>query len=136
MAWELGCFNIGNLLAASTMASNQFKCVKAHTTNNQFTLCSVDGEVVLGVLQDKPASGESGDIMTIGVTKVTVGVGETLVAGQTWGTDSSGKAKTIEGTVTGADVGDYAAGMVLQGAAAGELATVTIGFPTFKVEAQ
>lgn len=136
MAWELGVFNIGNLVAASSMASNQFKCVKAHTSDNQFTLCSVDGEVILGVLQDKPASGYAGDIMALGITKVTVGVGETLIAGQSWGTDSSGKAKTIEGTVTGADVGDYAAGMVLEGAAAGELATVTIGFPTFKVEAQ
>jgi hypothetical protein len=130
----MGC--IGNLVSNASMANNQFHCVKAHTTNNQFALCAVDGEPVLGVLQDNPASGAAGDIMAVGVTKVVVGVGETLTAGQTWGTDASGEAKTIEGSITGADVGDYAAGMVLEGAAAGELATVTIGFPTFKVEAQ
>jgi hypothetical protein len=136
MAWQLPSFCIGNLIAAASMASNQFHCVKADSTNNQFALCDTDGEVVLGVLQDNPASGEAGDIMCLGVTKVVVGTGETLVAGQTWGVDANGEAKTIEGTVTGADVGDYAAGMVLEGAAAGELASVTIGFPTFKVEAQ
>ena len=134
MAWELNGFCIGNLVSNATMADNQYKCVKAHTSNNQFALCSVDGEVVLGVLQDNQLSGVAGDIMTIGITKVTAA--ETLTAGDSWGTDASGLAKKIEGTVTGADVGDYAAGQVLEGAAVNELATVTIGFPTYKVEAQ
>lgn len=136
MAWELPLGCIGNLVADASMASNQFHCVKADSTNNQFSLCDTDGEVVLGVLQDKPGSGEAGDIMALGVTKVVVGTGETLVAGQSWGVDANGEAKTIEGTVTGADVGDYAAGIVLEGASAGELATVTIGIGTYKVEAQ
>lgn len=136
MAWQLKMGCIGNLAANADMASNQFHCVKAHSTNNQFALCGVDGEAILGVLQDNPAIGVAGEIMALGVTKVVVGVGETLVAGQTWGVDANGEAKTIEGSITGADVGDYAAGMVLEGAAAGELASVTVGFPTFKVEAQ
>lgn len=136
MAWQLPAFNIGNLVANASMASNQFHCVKAHTVDNQFALCSVDGEVVLGVLQDDPASGIAGDIMVLGVTKVVVGSGETLVAGQTWGTDASGEAKTVEGSITGADLGDYSAGIVLEGGAAAELATVTIGIGTFKTEAQ
>jgi hypothetical protein len=134
MAWELNGFCIGNLVSNATMASNQFKCVKAHTTNNQFALCNTDGEPVLGVLQDNQGSGISGDIRTVGVTKVVAA--ETLTAGDRWGTDSSGLAKKVEITVTGADVGDYVAGVVLEGAAVNELATVTIGFPTFMVEAQ
>lgn len=136
MAWELPSFCVGNLVSDADYrtTSKQFYCMKVDTTNNQFTICDTDGEVVFGVLQDKPLSGESGDIMTLGVTKVVAA--ESLTAGDHWGTDSNGKAKKIEETVTGADVGDYAAGQVLQGASSGEYATVTVGFPTFKVEAQ
>jgi len=134
MAWELGLFSIGNLVSDATMASNQFKCVKMSATDNTFSLCDTDGEVLLGVLQDNQASGVAGDIMAAGVTKVEAA--ETLAAGDHWGTDASGLAKKIEGTVTGADVGDYAAGVVLQGASVNELATVTVGLSTYKVEAQ
>jgi len=134
MAWELNLGSIGNLVSDATMASNQYKCVKMSATNNTFSLCDTDGEVVLGVLQDNQGSGIAGDIMVIGATKVVAA--ETLTAGDSWGTDASGLAKKIEGTVTGADVGDYAAGVVLEGAAVNELATVTIGMPTYKVEAQ
>jgi len=126
MAWEQKGFCVGALVSDADMASN----------NGVFSLCDADGEVMLGVLQDNQGSGIAGEVCLSGVTKVTVGVGETLVAGQTWGTDASGKAKTVEGSVTGADLGDYAAGVVLEGAAAGELATVTIGLQTFKTEAQ
>ncbi len=136
MAWEKEGFSIGALIAAATMASNQYHCVKADTTNNQFALCDTDGETILGVLQDDPASGIAGKIMVNGVTKVVVGTGETLVAQQAWGVDSNGEAKTVAESVTGADVGDYVGGMVLEGAGAGELATVTIGIANYRVEAQ
>lgn len=134
MAWQQPGFCIGALKAAVDMASNQFKCVKGDTTNGQFALCNADGEVVLGILQDNQGSGLAGDIMCTGVSKITAA--ETLVAGDSWGTDANGLAKKIEKSITGADVGDYAAGIVLEGAAVNELATVTIGFPTFMVEAQ
>lgn len=134
MAWELALGCIGNLVADSSMASNQYKIVKMSTTNNTFSLCSVDGEVPLGILQDDPASGDAGSIMVLGVSKVVAA--ETLTAGDFYGTGASGTAKIIEGTVTGADVGDMVLGQVLVGAAAGEYATVTVGIQTFRVEAQ
>lgn len=134
MAWELNLGCIGNLVADADLSSNQYYVVKVDTTNNQFSLCDTDGELVLGVLQDKPDSGAAGEIMVQGFTKVVAA--ETLTAGDAWGTDSAGKAKKVEKTVTGADVGDYIAGQVVQGAAAGELAVVSIGFPTGIVEAQ
>ena len=136
MAWEQLGFCAGYLVSDADMASNQFKCVKMSASDNTFSLCDTDGEVALGVLQDNQGSGIAGKICMSGITKITVGSGETLVAGQSWGTDASGEAKTIEGSITGADLGDFAAGLVLEGAAAGELATVTIGLPSFKVEAQ
>lgn len=132
MAWEQKGFCNGTLAANASMASNQFKCVKP-SSNNVFKLCDTDGEIFLGVLQDNPGSGEAGQIMMMGITKVVAA--ETLTAGNTWGTGASATAKLIEGTRTGADIGDFAAGLVLVGASANELATVTVGLHTFKVEA-
>lgn len=134
MAWELPAFCVGALVTNADLSTYQFYAVKINTTNNQVALCDTDGEVGFGVLQNKPASGIAADVMTLGITKV-VAV-ETLTAGDFWGVDATGKAKKIEGSITGADVGDYVMGQVLEGAAADELATVSVGFPTFKVELQ
>lgn len=135
MAWEHRIFNIPGALANADLSAKQFFCVKQTAVNNKVGLCDTDGEVFIGVLQTKPAAdAREASVMALGITKVEAG--ETLTAGDSWGTDNAGKAKVIEKTVTGADVGDYVAGTVLEGAASGELATVTIGFGTFMVEAQ
>ena len=136
MAWEQRGFCVGALKADTAKTSNQFHIVKADTTDNQFALCDTDGERGLGILQDTPAAGSAGDIMLMGISKVVVGVGETLTAGDDYGVDANGEAKKIEATITGADVGDHVLGKVLQGAGAGELAVVTIGLNTYVVEAQ
>lgn len=134
MATEQMGFDVGSMVAAADLSAKQYYCVKKNTTNNQVALCAVDGEVVTGVLQNKPGSGIAANVRMSGITKIECG--ETLAAGDLWGTDSSGKAKKVERTVTGADVGDYFGGEVIEGADAGELATVSIGFVTGFVEAQ
>ncbi len=135
MAWELDLFTIPSLDVDADLSAKQFFCVKLTTTNNRAELCDADGEIFFGVLQDKPdAAGKQAIIRSIGVTKVVCG--ETIAAGDFWGTDSAGKAKKVEHTNTGADIGDFIAGQVLEGADSGELATVTLGFPiTGRVEA-
>ena len=67
-----------------------------------------------------------------GVSRVVAD--EALTAGDLWGTSSDGQAKIVESTNTGADTKDFVMGRVIQGAASGALATVTIGAPQFKVE--
>lgn len=134
MAWELKGFSVGNLVADVAQTSNQYKIVKMDTTNNQFTLCSVDGERGIGILQDTPAAGDPGEIMMMGISKVVAS--EALTAGQFYGTSTSGTAKIVEGTITGADVGDHVLGVVIQGAAASALAVVSIGLHNFRVESQ
>lgn len=130
MAWEKDVFTVPGLLGNGDMSSDQFKCVKLDTTTDLYVdLCDTDGEVVIGVLQNKPsAAAAAAEVRALGVTKVVAA--ETLTRGMFWGTGTAGTAKQIEATATGADTGDYIAGMVLEGAAAGEYATVTIGFPT------
>lgn len=133
MAWELPLGSVGNLLTTADLSGNQHYCVKVSTTNNKVALCDTAGEYVFGVLQNKPASGEVADVMVLGVTKVVAN--ETLAAGDSWGTASNGKAQKIEASATGADIRSYACGKVIEGAASGELATVSIGFPAGQVSA-
>lgn len=129
MAWEQDLFTIPGAQAATDLSTKQFYCVKKNSTDYRFALCAVDGEIFDGVLQDKPdTAGDACEVRALGVTKVIAG--EALTAGDLWGTDSSGKAKKIEPTQTGADIRDYFAGRVLVGASANEYAVVTIGFPT------
>lgn len=134
MAYEAPLFTVPGLEASGDLSSNQYYAVKVSTTDKRVSVASVDGEVVLGVLQNKPAAaGAAAEVVALGVTKVVAG--EALTAGDFWGTDANGKAVKKDSTNTGADLGDYVAGQVLVGtAAANEIATVTVGFPTFKVE--
>ena len=135
MAWEKDLFTIPGAEAAADLSANLYFCVKKDTTANRFALCDTDGEPFDGVLQNKPdTTGLAASVRAAGVTKLEAG--EALAAGDYWGTDSAGKAKKIEDTVTGADVGDYVAGRILVGAASGELAIGTIGLMTFRVESQ
>lgn len=137
MAWDKPLFTIPGARAAADYrtTSKQYYCMKKNTTDEQYALCDTDGEVFDGVLYNKPnAAAKEADIVSLGVVKVVAG--EALTAGDFWKTDSAGKAAVAEGTVTGADVGDYVAGRVIVGAASGAIAIVTIGMSTFRVEAQ
>ena len=135
MAWEIPSFLPGGLKAAASLASNQYYGVKM-TANNQVNVVDTDGEPGIGVLQNAPASGEAAEVMMSGITKVIVGstaltTSDTLGSGmQAWGFDSSGLAKPIQRSSTGADIGDFVMGFVIEGAAAGGIATVSIGLQT------
>lgn len=125
-------FTVPGMQADADLSAKQFYCVKMSTSNNKVSLCTAQGEVVFGVLQNKPdADGVAAEVMALGVTKVEAG--ETLTAGDLWGTDANGAAVKIERTNTGADLGDYAAGIVIEGAASGALATVTIGIHNIQI---
>jgi len=135
MSFEIPLFQPAGLVASAvSLATKQFYCVRQSTTDGAVEICDTDGELVLGVVQNKPAAAKAANVMMAGITKIEAS--ETLVAGDHWGTTASGTAKKVEATVTGADVGDYCGGVVLEGAAVGELASVTIGLQTYRVEAQ
>ncbi len=133
MAYQSPQWALAGVVAGGDISAHQFKCVKKNAVDNQYVLCTVDGEVFDGVLQNKPdAADREATIMALGITKIIAG--EALVAGDLWGTDASGLAKKLEGSNTGADVGDFVMGRVIQGAAANALATVTVGVPSYKIE--
>ncbi len=135
MATQNQVFQFPGMTVDADLSTKQFFFVVQGTTNKRVGLASVDGEVVDGVLQNKPnAAGQVAEIMAIGLTKVVAG--ETLAAGDFIKTLSNGKAGVAEGTITGADVGDYVVGRCMIGAALDEIATISVGMLSFRVEAQ
>ena len=125
MAYELQGLDIGMLVTDADLSAKQFYAVKMSTTDNTVSLCDTDGEIILGILQNKPGSGEAASIRVQGITKAVAG--EALTAGDKVGVDANGKLKIVETTNTGADIGDHWHGIVLDGAAADALATILIG---------
>jgi hypothetical protein len=136
MAWEIPSFSPGGLKASADLSAKQYYGVKVSGAN-QVGVVAVDGEPGLGVLQNAPTSGEAAEVMMSGITKVLVGTtlpNAETIAGvaqqQAWGFDANGKAKPIQRSSTGADLGDFIMGFVIEGAVAGEYATVTVGLQT------
>lgn len=131
MAFENGSVYIVGAEAAADYrtTSKQWYLMKKNSSDKRYALCDTDGEMFMGILQNKPgAAGDAADIMAFGVSKAVAG--EVLTPGMLFGTDSSGRAKQVEHTNTGADVGDYYGGHVIVGAAAAnELCTVFMGVP-------
>lgn len=120
MAVEIPVFNLGFMEAAADISTKQFYCVEV-TADKTVNVCNAAGENCLGILQNKPSVvGDVCDIMCIGVSKVMVGTGG-LTAGQVW-------EAAADGTAIVATTGKVGMGTVLIGAAAGKLATVTVGF--------
>lgn len=81
-------------------------------------------DIVSGVAQDHPKSGSALAVMSIGITKVVAG--GTLTAGQLCGPNASGQAVSRDEAFSGASYGTTVAGLVLEGASAGELATIRL----------
>lgn len=127
MAWEIPLFRPGGLKAAASLTTKQFYGVKV-TANNSVNIVTANGEPGLGILQNAPASGEAAEVMLAGISKILVGTA--VAAGQLWGFDSAGKATPVEDNNTGASLGYWVQGRVIEGAAAGEYATVDIGILT------
>jgi hypothetical protein len=122
MAVEISVFNLGFMEAATDLSTKQFYCVEV-TADNTVNITNSAGENCLGILQNKPSvAGDVCDVMCLGVSKVMVGTGG-LTAGSVW-------EAAADGTAIAATTGKVGMGTVLIGAAAGKLATVTVGFAT------
>lgn len=121
MAWELPVFKI-SLEAGEDLSGKQFYFVEINTTTGKAEVCDAATDIPIGVLQNKPESGQTAEIMVLGVSKVSSDAA--LSIGNWIGPSADGQAdaKTI-----GTDVTEFIAGRVLvASAAAGGLATAMI----------
>lgn len=120
MAYQIENFDIGTLTASADLSAKQYHFVYV-SGDNTVTFVATAGAVYLGILQNAPASGGVAKVRVSGVSKLVTGTGN-LAANAAVQTDTDGTG------ITAAN-GDYSSVIVLQGASAGENATVAIGGP-------
>lgn len=120
MAYEISNFDIGTLVAGADLSAKQFHYVYV-SANNTVTFVASAGAVYLGILQNAPTAGQAALVRVQGVSKLVTGTG---------GLTANGAVQSAaDGTGITAASGDYSSTIVLQGASAGENATVYIGGP-------
>lgn len=101
MATEQKGFAIGTQVAGADLRALQFTFVKVNSSG-QIVAATTSGGKVLGVLQNKPNTGEMTEVMVDGVSKVVAGAAVT--AGVNIMSDGAGKgilAATAGSTMTG-----------------------------------
>ena len=93
MAYEIPGFKL-TLITAASFASNQYRFAKLDS--NGKVIVGTAGASSIGVVQNKPASGEAAEIMLDGVSKVVAG--GAISAGVSITSDSTGRAVTVGGS--------------------------------------
>lgn len=111
MAVENKGVTIGDRVATASLAALQFGAVKVDASG-QIIACSVAGEKVLGIVQNKPAAGEAAEVLTLGESKVRAGAA--FAAGALLMTNAAGKL------ITGATAGSTLIGWAFEAAAAAD----------------
>jgi len=95
------------MTAGADLSAKQFYFVKISGVNT-VDVCSAATDKPVGVLQNKPTSGQAAEIVVIGVTKVSSDAG--LTAGNLIGTSGDGQA---DAKTPGTDTTEYIVGQML-----------------------
>lgn len=93
--------------ANADLSAKQYCFVKL-TANNTVDVCSATTDVPIGVLQNKPTSGQNAAVTIDGITKIVAAA--TIAAGALIATDASGHAAS---GVAGTDTTKYLVGQVI-----------------------
>jgi len=102
--------------------SGQFLCQKVSTAADFTVLhCSTGNEKMIGILQNKPKSGEAANIMRAGTSKAVIG--GTITRGDLLKNDSSGRLVT-------ATTGNVAVAQALESGVLNDIRSVEV-FPSF-----
>jgi hypothetical protein len=120
MAVQTPGINIGICTAAADLsaASNQFRAVRV-TAAFAVNLTNAAGQATIGILQNKPASGQPADIVMVGVSKAVAGAAITVGSEVMAGADGR--------IITAATAGSNVIGVALEAAAnANEVITVAL----------
>lgn len=119
MSFQQPGLMVGNQAASADLSAKQFYGVKFGASG--IALCATAGEVCDGVLQDKPESGDVGNVMISGITKAVAGAAVTK--GALVAVTAAGKFVTATAT-------DYSVGRAMEAASAdGDLIAVLLHSP-------
>ena len=117
MAFEQPGFKI-TLVAGGDLSAKQFHFVKLNSSG-QAVICAAITDIPVGILQNKPTSGQEAEIMVNGISKLVAD--GTIDEGNLIGTSNDGQGDAI---VAGSDGTVYTVGQALEAAAAGEIFAV------------
>ena len=120
MAYDDPGVDIGTFTASADLSAKQFYIVKM-SGDNTVTVCAAVTDVPIGVLQNKPASGEQAVVRVFGMSKVSADA--TLAAGNIIGSSADGQAQPV---TQGSETPVYNIGQAVTGGAAGTLQTALI----------
>ncbi|MBC7340958.1 MAG: DUF2190 family protein [Clostridia bacterium] len=128
MAYEIPVFDV-SLVAGADLSAAQYRFVKVNADGN--AVLAGNGEMAVGVLQDKPGPGVAGQVRVLGVTKVVAG--GAIAKGALVASDADGKAKAAvaatANTTSGAISGSHAAGIALEDASAADVVISVLLLP-------
>ena len=100
--------------AAADLSAKQYYFVKLSAANT-VNVCTAITDIPIGILQNKPESGEAATVCLFGISKVSAD--GTLAAGNIIGTSADSQADAI---AAGTDTTVYTMGQALETAAAGD----------------
>ena len=109
MAYETIGVDIGTFSASADLSAKQYYFVKM-SGDNTVTVCAAVTDKPIGVLQNKPESGEQAIVRVFGVSKASADA--TLAAGDIAGTSADGQCQPV---VAGTETTVYNCGQVLTG---------------------
>lgn len=122
MAYEIPFAKLGTLTASADLRTHQYKFAKVSGAGTA-TVAAASTDAVVGVIQNKPNTGEEVELTVLGVTKVVAGAA--VAAGAEVMSDASGRAITAAAAAGANRVLGYALDAA---SAAGEIITVlTLG---------
>ena len=124
MATENKLFTI-SLPAGADLSALQYRAVKLNSSGNVVVIAAIT-DIIIGILQNKPASGEPAEIAPIsagGVSKLILG--ETLAIGVKVGPSTVGKAEADVVT-------NHTIGILLEGGDLDDVGSVLLGATTVK----
>lgn len=104
-----------NVVAGADLSTKQFYAVKLSAANT--VILAGAGDLIYGILQNKPTSGQAADVSIFGVTKAILG--GTVTGGNKLKVDSAGK-------LVANSTGDTTVAMAIIDGVSGDIATVKV----------
>ena len=115
MAYESVGTDLGFFTAAADLSAKQYYFVKL-ASSTTVNVCAAVTDKPIGVLQNKPESGEQAIVRVFGVSKISADA--TLAAGDVIGTSADGQAQPIS---LGSETTVHVCGQAIEAGAAGNI---------------
>ena len=120
MAFESDGIDLGVFTAGADLSSRQFYFMKL-VSATEVSVCSAITDVVIGVLQNNPATGEQAIVRVFGLSKISAN--ESLSYGHVIGTSSDGQASRV---TLGSSTTVHVCGQAVEAASTGDVITAFI----------